>query len=86
MRLVQCAGGQGAAKARLAAKGWAPMEIMLGPARIEAMSKGYATVAFDPSGDYASEPLGGIMPPMALPGGDPLREEAMDCLCGTEAD
>ena len=80
---VVCVGGQKAAKERLRNAGWRSGSIGLGNAFFDTMSKGDATVVFEPEkGDdgYASSPVSfgfGIQP---IQRGAPLYEEARDCL------
>lgn len=82
---VICVGGQRAAKERLRKAGWSMGTVSIGGAAIEAASKLWAIVAFEPGkGDdgFASEPGTiefGFTP---LKKNDQLREEAMNCLSG----
>lgn len=82
--LVLCIGGQSAAKQRLRRAGWREGRVSVGPAEFDAVSKGGALIAFEPDkGDlgFASLPqtmaIGGWQP---IPRGNPLYEEAMNCL------
>lgn len=82
--LVMLNGGAKAAKQRLSRKGWAQMEITVGPAKFDAMGKGGAMVVFHPDGDFSSVP--GTMPGFVfqpLSREEALYDETMDCLCGT---
>ena len=85
--LVQVSGGYDAAMARLRAKGWRPLALTAMNAVFRCAAKAGAVIAFGPDGDFASEPgvpngMAGFVP---LPRGDALREEGMDCVCGTGA-
>lgn len=80
---VICIGGQAAAKDRLAAAGWRVGALGINGVAFEAASKNGAVVVFEPGyGDdgYASLPGGMGMGFLPLPRGNPLYEEAMDCL------
>ena len=81
--LIMYRGTEEEAKARLRKKGWRDARMDVGPqGAIELMQKDSVIIAFDPDGGYASEPCAqtafGFVP---LPHGEPLREEAVDCLC-----
>lgn len=85
--LVALAGGREAAMARMAAAGWSRADVGVNGAAIPAMAKGGALVAFDPTDpDSSSLPMaaGGWGAFAPLGRGDPLYEEAMDLLCGTD--
>ena len=83
--LVLCIGSQSAAKQRLRRARWRDGRLSVGPGEFDAMSKNGAFIAFEPGkGDngYASLPgtLGFGWQP--IPRGNPLYEEAMNCLSG----
>ena len=83
--IVSTNGGYEAAMDRLRAKGWRPMAIEVFGGTLRCVAKGSAIIAFSPDGDFASEPgvMNGIAGFFPLPRGDLLREEGMDCLCGS---
>ena len=78
-------GGYTAAMKRLRDHGWRPMALTVLGANIRCAAKAGAIIAFGPEEEdcYASEPgvLNGLAGFIALPRGDALREEGIDCLC-----